>query len=201
MMWVPRRIEGLLRKRAGQRPVVVLTGARQTGKTSLVRRTFGSYEYVSLDLPSEAEQAECDPASFLARHQSPLIVDEVQYAPGLFRHLKAVVDKHRGANGLFILAGRADILELETFPWLEVRAALSNADVVVERFIRAFSLRTGQLLNRADLVRDVGISASTTAAWLGVLQASRLVVLLEPWFSNRTKSLVKSPKLYLVTRA
>ena len=259
MMWVPRLIEGLLRKRAEQRPVVVLTGARQTGKTSLVRRTFSSYEYVSLDLPSEAEQAERDPASFLARHQSPLIVDEVQYAPGLFRHLKAVIDKHRGANGQYILtgsqklvlmkavseslAGRADILELETLSWLEVRAAFSNADVMeflarggfpelyekpeldaqafhrsylatylerdlrqllqvsslrdFERFVRACSLRTGQLLNRADLARDVGISASTTAAWLGVLQASGQMVLLEPWFSNRTKSLVKSPKLYL----
>ena len=86
-MWVPRLIEGLLSGRAAERPVVVLTGARQTGKTSLVRRAFSSYEYVSLDLPSEAEQAEHDPASFLARHQPPLIVDEVQYAPGLFRHL------------------------------------------------------------------------------------------------------------------
>ncbi len=70
-----------------------------------MRRTFSSYEYVSLDLPSEAEQAERDPASFLARHQSPLIVDEVQYAPGLFRHLKAVTDKRRGANGQYILTG------------------------------------------------------------------------------------------------
>ncbi len=53
-MWVPRLIEGLLSTRAAQRPVVVLTGARQTGKTSLVRRAFGSYEYVSLDLPCRA---------------------------------------------------------------------------------------------------------------------------------------------------
>jgi uncharacterized protein len=258
-MWVPRLIEGLLSTRAAQRPVVVLTGARQTGKTSLVRRTFGSYEYVSLDLPSEAEQAEHDPASFLDRHQAPLIVDEVQYAPGLFRHLKATVDRHRGTNGQYILtgsqklvlmkavseslAGRADILELETLSWLEVRAAFSTMSVMelvarggfpelyekpeldaqafhrsylatylerdlrqvlqvsslrdFERFVRACALRSGQLLNRADLARDVGISGSTAAAWLGVLQASGQVVLLEPWFSNRTKSLVKSPKLYL----
>ena len=258
-MWVPRLIEGLLSGRAAQRPVVVLTGARQTGKTSLVRRAFSSYEYVSLDLPSEAEQAEHDPASFLARHQPPLIVDEVQYAPGLFRHLKAAVDRRRAKNGQYILtgsqklvlmkavseslAGRADILELETLSWLEVRAAEPKASVMeflsrggfpelyekpeldaqafqrsylatylerdlrqllqvsslrdFERFIRACALRSGQLLNRADLARDVGISGSTAAAWLGVLQASGQVVLLEPWFSNRTKSLVKSPKLYL----
>jgi hypothetical protein len=66
-----------------------------------------------------------------------------------------------------------------------------------ERFIRACALRSGQLLNRADLARGVGISGSTSAAWLSVLQASGQIVLLEPWFPNRGKSLVKSPKLYL----
>ena len=258
-MWIPRQIEALIRSRAASRPVVVLTGARQTGKTSLVRRVFDSYEYVSLDLPSEAEQAEHDPASFLARHPSPLVVDEVQYAPGLFRHLKSAVDKRRAENGQFILtgsqklvlmksisdslAGRVEVLELETLSWAEARSAsprISVEEFLVrggfpelyekpdldvqgfhrsylatylerdlrqllqvsslrdfERFVRACALRSAQLLNRADLARDVGISGSTASAWLGVLQASGQVLLLEPWFSNRTKSLVKSPKLYL----
>ena len=65
-----------------------------------------------------------------------------------------------------------------------------------ERFLRARS-PVGQLLNKADLARDVGIAPSTSNQWLSVLEASGQVVLLEPWFSNRTKSLVKSPKLYL----
>jgi predicted AAA+ superfamily ATPase len=257
-MWIPRHIEDLLRKRAATRPVVVLTGARQTGKTSLVRRIFDSYEYVSLDLPSEAEQAEHDPGSFLVRHPSPLVVDGVQYAPGLFRHLKSVVDKRRSVNGQFVLtgsqtftlmrsvseslAGRAEILELETLSWSEARSASPGLGVEefllrggypelhdkpdldvqgfyrsyltsylerdlrqllqvsslrdFERFVRACALRSAQLLNRAELARDVGISGSTASAWLGALQASGQVVLLEPWFSNRTRSLVKSPKLY-----
>jgi predicted AAA+ superfamily ATPase len=257
-MWIPRQIETLLRSRAATRPVVVLMGARQTGKTSLVRKIFNSYEYVSLDLPSEAEQAEYDPLSFLARHPSPLVVDEVQYAPGLFRHLKSVVDKRRAVGGQFILtgsqnfglmrsiseslAGRADVLELETLSWSEARSAspgLSIEDFLLrggfpelhekpeldvqgfyrsylttylerdlrqllqvsslrdfERFVRACALRAAQLLNRAELARDVGISGSTASVWLGALQASGQIMLLEPWFSNRTKSLVKSPKLY-----
>src|SRR4030067_3244278 len=98
-MWIPRHIEPLLRSRAASRPVVVLTGARQPGKTSLVRRVFSTFNYVSLELPSEAEQAEHDPASFLARHPAPLVVDEVQYAPALFRHLKAAVDQRRARHG------------------------------------------------------------------------------------------------------
>jgi hypothetical protein len=66
-----------------------------------------------------------------------------------------------------------------------------------ERFLRACALRTAQLLNRADLARDVGISGSTAGQWMSVLQASGQVFLLEPWFANRGKTLVKSPKIHL----
>ena len=65
-----------------------------------------------------------------------------------------------------------------------------------ERFLRACALRSANLLNKADLARDVGIAPSTANQWLSVLEASGQVVLLEPWFSNRTKTIVKSPKLY-----
>ncbi len=258
-MWIAREIEPLLRRRARQRPVVVLTGPRQTGKTSLVRRLFPDHEFVSLDLPSEAEQAERDPRAFLARHPPPLVVDEVQYAPLLFRHVKAVVDGRRREPGQFVLtgsqrfplmhavsdslAGRADVLRLEGLSLSEIRAA--RPDVTVEevlwrggfpelhadpgiepagyyasyvatylerdlrllldvgslrdfeRFLRASALRTAQLLNRAELARDVGVAGSTLTRWLSALEVAGLVTLLEPWFSNRTKSLVKSPKLHL----
>jgi predicted AAA+ superfamily ATPase len=66
-----------------------------------------------------------------------------------------------------------------------------------ERFLRACALRSANLLNKSDLARDVGIAPSTANQWLSVLEASGQIVLLEPWFSNRTKSIVKSPKLYL----
>ena len=138
-MWIDRHIEPLLLQRAATRPVVVLTGARQTGKTSLMRRLFPDHAFVTLDLPSEAEQAERDPGSFLTRYPPPVIVDEVQYAPGLFRHLKAAVDRDRGRAGAFLLtgsqplglmksvsdslAGRAGIVELEPLSFAEVKAA------------------------------------------------------------------------------
>jgi predicted AAA+ superfamily ATPase len=99
--------------------------------------------FVSLDLPTEAEQAEREPQSFLQRHQPPVIIDEVQYAPGLFRYLKVAVDASRNRNGQFLLtgsqkftlmksvseslAGRADIAELETLSLAEIRAALPQA--------------------------------------------------------------------------
>ena len=258
-MWVHREIEPLLLERAATRPVVVLTGARQTGKTSLVRRLFPDHAFVTLDLPSEAEQAERDPAAFLRRHPPPVILDEVQYAPALFRYLKIAVDRDRERPGAFLLtgsqplhlmrlvsdslAGRASVNELEPLTFAEARAAhpaLTVEEFLIrggfpelyqnlridarkflrsclltylerdlrqflrvvdlrdhERFLRAAALRSGGLLNRADLARDIGISGSTAAAWLSALEASHQIVLLEPWFSNRTKTLVKQPKLYL----
>lgn len=258
-MWIPRDSEPRLLRSARTRPAVVLTGARQTGKTSLLRRLFPQYGFVSLDLPSEAEQSEKEPDAFLRRHPPPVIIDEVQYAPTLFRHLKVAVDADRGRNGRFLLtgsqkftlmegvseslAGRADIAELETLSLAEIRGArpettLEEAvirggfpelhanpeiDLVAfynsylatylerdvrslanvgnlrdfERFIRACALRSANLLNKADLARDVGIAPSTANQWLSALEASGQVVLLEPFFSNRTRSIVKSPKLYL----
>jgi len=139
-MWIPRLLELRLRRLAATRPVVVLTGARQTGKTALVRHLFPEHHYVTLDLPSEAAQAEGDPQAFLARHPRPLIVDEVQYAPALFRHLKVVVDQERDRCGQFLLtgsqpfllmqgvaeslAGRAAVLQLEGLSLSEIEAAL-----------------------------------------------------------------------------
>ena len=258
-MWIDRQVEPLLLQRAVTRPVVVLTGARQTGKTSLMRRLFPEHGFVTLDLPSEAEQAERDPGAFLARHPPPVVVDEVQYAPGLFRHLKAAVDRERGRAGAFLLtgsqplglmqsvsdslAGRAAVVELEPLSFAEAKTAhprLTAEEFLVrggfpelyenlkidsegflrsyvatylerdlrqilhvsnlrnyERFLRAAALRSAQLLNRADLARDVGIGGSTAGAWLSALEASHQLMLLEPWFANRTKSLVKRPKLYL----
>jgi predicted AAA+ superfamily ATPase len=258
-MWIARDVEPRLRRSAQTRPVVVLTGARQTGKTSTLRRLFPNHGFVSLDLPTEAEQAEKEPETFLRRHPAPVVIDEVQYAPALFRHLKVAVDANRGRNGQFLLtgsqkftlmkgvseslAGRADIVGLETLSLAEIRGARpetslekaivhggfpelhANRDIDAvafynsylatylerdvrslasvgslrdfERFLRACALRSANLLNKADLARDVGIAPSTANQWLSILEASGQVVLLEPWFSNRTKSIVKSPKLYL----
>jgi len=125
----PREIAASVRRMAGHFPAVVVTGARQTGKTTLLTKLFGDYNYVSLDLPAEAQLAEEDPQSFLSRHPAPLLVDEVQYAPRLFRYLKVEIDRRRDMNGRFILtgsqkfslmqgvseslAGRCGVLELE----------------------------------------------------------------------------------------
>ena len=87
---------------------------------------------------------------------------------------------------------------LATYLERDVRA-LANVGSLrdFERFLRACALRSANLLNKADLARDIGIAPSTANQWLSMLEASGQAVLLEPWFSNRTKSIVKSPKLYI----
>ncbi len=119
-------------------PVVVLTGARQTGKTTFLHSVLSDYTYVTLDLPSVAALAEENPQSFFEQYPPPVLVDEVQYAPSLFRHIKYLVDGQRHQMGQFVLtgsqkfslmqnvseslAGRAAILELEGLSWQESRS-------------------------------------------------------------------------------
>ncbi len=66
------------------------------------------------------------------------------------------------------------------------------------RFLRATAARTGQLLNLAELARDTDVAPNTAKNWLSILQASGIVYLLEPYYTNVTKRLVKTPKLYLL---
>lgn len=66
------------------------------------------------------------------------------------------------------------------------------------KFLTACAARSGQLLNIADLARDASISANTAKAWLSILEASGIIYLLQPYFNNATKRLVKAPKLYFL---
>ncbi len=86
-------------------PALVVTGGRQTGKTTLLRHLFPAASFASLDLPSAAYQADQRGQEFLSGFQEPVIIDEVQYAPGLFRHLKVAIDASRSRRGRFLMTG------------------------------------------------------------------------------------------------
>jgi uncharacterized protein len=66
------------------------------------------------------------------------------------------------------------------------------------RFLRAAAARTGQMLNMADLARDADVAFNTAKNWLSILQASGIIYLLEPYYHNITKRLLKTPKLYFL---
>lgn len=88
---------------------IAVVGPRQSGKTTLVRKTFPNKPYVSLENPDERLQAENDPRGFLNRFRYGAIIDEAQRVPALFSYLQQVLDETRKA-GLFILTGSNNFL-------------------------------------------------------------------------------------------
>ncbi len=66
------------------------------------------------------------------------------------------------------------------------------------RFLRATAARTAQMLNFSNLARDADVAPNTAKTWLSILQASGIIYLLEPYYTNLTKRLVRSPKLYFL---
>ena len=65
-----------------------------------------------------------------------------------------------------------------------------------ENFMRLLAGRTGQLVNNSAIASEVGVSSTTIGSWLSILEASHLIYVLKPWFSNRTSQVVKTPKVY-----
>jgi predicted AAA+ superfamily ATPase len=79
----------------------------------------------------------------------------------------------------------------------DVRSELNvNSLRDFDRCLRAIALRVGSLVNFADIGKDIGISPNTVKAWIGVLESSGIIQLLEPYFDNRNKRLIKAPKIY-----
>lgn len=113
-MWIKRTITEELLRLVKQYPIIVLTGPRQVGKTSLLEKTFPDYHYVTLDYAQNAEQAETNPLGFLSSHPCPLIIDEIQYAPSLLRHIKAQVDQRKGEKGLYLITGSQSFAQMQS---------------------------------------------------------------------------------------
>ena len=101
---IPRTMEPFLRQAATQMPVVAVTGPRQSGKTTLCRSCFPAHEYVTLEPLDVRAFAMSDPRGFLAQHEGPVILDEVQRAPDLFSYLQEEVDRDP-APGRYVLTG------------------------------------------------------------------------------------------------
>ncbi|MDP7420300.1 MAG: AAA family ATPase [bacterium] len=80
-MYIPRTLETCVGAASQQFPILLITGARQVGKTSLLRKIFPDYGYVTLDIPSVAEQAETNPELFLEEHSDPVIISTRSSSP------------------------------------------------------------------------------------------------------------------------
>lgn len=103
-VYIPRSSERIITEAFSTFKAVLITGARQTGKSTLVRHLYPNLKGITFDDPFLEDQAKNEPETFLELNAPPVFLDEVQYVPQLFRYLKMVCD---GANssGMFLLTG------------------------------------------------------------------------------------------------
>ena len=107
-----RNIESKLQQMSTKFPVIAITGPRQSGKTTLCKKLFKTYRYVTLENPDTKQFAQEDPKGFLAEYNDKVIIDEVQNVPELFSYIQGIVDDS-GKTGQFILTGSQNFLLLE----------------------------------------------------------------------------------------
>ena len=131
MQYIFRALSPRLTDLAKHFPVIVVSGARQVGKSTLLAKALGDQvDSITFDPVLDIEGARGDPDLFLANHRRPMILDEIQYAPEVASAVKRAVDKDRKPGAFFLsgsqqwsvikglsdsLAGRAVFLDLEAF--------------------------------------------------------------------------------------
>jgi predicted AAA+ superfamily ATPase len=127
----PRNLAAKIDRLLGFFPAVLVVGVRQCGKTTLVREMRKGWRYFDLERAADFDFISADPDFFFREYPGELIIDEAQEFPGLFRHLRGVIDRDRDRRNRFILtgssspelmrmasdslAGRIGVVELGTF--------------------------------------------------------------------------------------
>ena len=137
MRYIARNLEKVVLEVTKEYPVVLVTGPRQGGKTTMLQKLMEGTDrnYVSLDDLNERNLAKTDPEMFLQLHKPPILIDEVQYAPELFVYIKIHVDKYHNAGDFWLtgsqvfklmsgiqesLAGRVAVLSLTSLSQAEI---------------------------------------------------------------------------------
>ena len=279
-MYINRTLEKHIKQLSNQFKVILVTAARQVGKSTLLKHCDPERNYVTLDDYRAREMALNDPELFLQRYKAPLIIDEIQYAPSILSYIKIAVDNsdkkgqywltgsqqfHMMKNVTESLAGRVAIVDLkglslkelddlEQVPFIPTADNIENmrksskyhdlTDIYqkiwrgsypevntntdtdwetfyksylrtyIERdikdlnavknemdfikFLKVLAARTGQMLDYTDISKEVGVSSPTIKSWVSILVSSNIVYLLQPYFSNINKRIVKTPKIYFM---
>lgn len=137
MNYISRNLEKVVSEVTKEYPVVLVTGPRQVGKTTMLQKLMEGTErsYVSLDDLNERNLAKTDPELFLQLHKPPVLIDEVQYAPELFTYIKLHVDRNHKPGDFWLtgsqvfklmrgvqesLAGRVAVLSMTSLSQAEI---------------------------------------------------------------------------------
>ena len=103
-MYIKRHLEEMLSKAENMFGAILVAGSRQVGKTTLLRKAKADLPYITLDDPVMLASAASEPGTFFRASPPPLVLDEIQYAPQLFPHIKMLLDA-QGQKGQFFLSG------------------------------------------------------------------------------------------------
>ncbi len=171
-MYNNRTLESFINRATGQFPVLLLTGARQVGKTTLLQHlSHHSRTYVTLDDPIILNLAKDDPALFMQRYTPPVLIDEIQYAPELLPYIKMAADKEQKPGMFWLtgsqqfqlmkgvsesLAGRVGIVQLMGFSSRETRGeGLSVFPFLPEKKAIQANMRQGKEISLASLYYQI----------------------------------------------
>ncbi|MCL1803454.1 MAG: ATP-binding protein [Eubacteriaceae bacterium] len=282
-MYISRHIEQVIKRMAKRKPVILLNGARQVGKSTTLKATNADISYITLNNPIVRESAKDNPSLFFEANKPPIIINEIQKAPQLFDYIKAIVDEGNEKGQFFLsasqslklmvnigdsLAGRAGIIKMlgisireltgssyripfmPTFDYMalskessaklgfselasyihkgffpelhETKSGLrdwadyygSYFQAYIEKdiysmlnirdesafikFVKATAALTGEMLNYTAIAQVCGKDIKTVKSWLSILESCGLIYLLEPYYNNLNKQLIKTPKLYFL---
>ena len=180
MAYINRAMEATFKRMAQEFSVILLTGPRQVGKTTMLKRLAEAEgvnrEYVTLDDITEREMAKNDPKLFLQLHKPPVFIDEVQYAPELFPYIKIYVDEHQQAGAFWLtgsqifklmdgvqesLAGRVCLLHMSPLSQAEACGCTSEP----------FTVDFERLLMRSKAVAPARIQEVFERIWRGGMPA------------------------------
>lgn len=147
MKYITRNLEAIINQVTKEYPVVLVTGPRQVGKTTMLQKLMEGTNraYVTLDDLNERNIAKTDPELFLQLHKPPILIDEVQYAIELFTYIKIYADKNHVPGAFWLtgsqmfklmkgvqesLAGRAAVLSLTPLSQAEICGAAAGLFII-----------------------------------------------------------------------
>lgn len=275
MAYIYRAISDILKNRVETSKCTLVTGARQVGKSTLVKHEFPSYNRSNFDDRLTRLQAKEEPKLFFINNPCPLFIDEVQKEGSILEEIKQIVDES-DERGLFILsgsqklelmrgiseslAGRVSVFELcglslreinricfnrhfvpseeylierekelkpygdiwniihkgsypelydverdwqdfyssyvSTYLERDINELLSADSITFTKFLTAVAARTGEMLNYANVAREVGVSEPTIKNWISILERTGIVYLLQPYSASALSRAIKTPKIY-----